>query len=63
MVTHNKLLIDQEIYRLKVGLLTLFLGFKNKGVLGPFCNLLQFSPQNMEIPKHESCLTFVILSL
>jgi hypothetical protein len=42
--------------------LTLFLEFKNKGALGSFCNLLQFSPQNMEILKHKSFLTFVTLS-
>jgi hypothetical protein len=42
MVTHNKLLIDQEIQRLKVGLLTLFSEFKkNKDAHGSF---LQFTP-------------------
>jgi hypothetical protein len=36
VVTHNKLLIDQEIQKLKVGLLSLFSGFKTRMLLDLF---------------------------
>jgi hypothetical protein len=63
VVNYDKFLMDQNIQRLEVGLLTLFFRAKHMGALGSFCNLPKFAPQNMEIPKHKSCLTFVSLPL
>jgi hypothetical protein len=36
MVTHDKILIDQDIQRLEVGLVTLFFRVKHMGALGSF---------------------------
>jgi hypothetical protein len=42
MVTHNKLFIDQDIQRLKVGLLTMFSGFKTMMLLNLFAIYSKF---------------------
>jgi hypothetical protein len=55
--------IDQEMLRLKLGLITLFSELAIWVPLGAFCNLLQFVPQNLEISKNKSCLVFLTLPL
>jgi hypothetical protein len=53
-VTHGKISIDQEVLGLELGELTLFSELAIWVPLGPFFNLLQFVPQNLEISKCKS---------